>query len=139
MSQLGAPGSVGIPFTQPLSSKMNVIHIRGTVTKVMQDFFNTTLQAWHMHFDVRIDTDLNDSNQNLPGQNVFLAVRYGDSMGYAKRIDNLQVNVPIEVQGEYIDASKASPAVDNSNPTLPVLHFTHHPVGFIVYQGVRYS
>jgi hypothetical protein len=128
---------VGIPFHQPQKTQRDIVHVRGTVTRIFGDANNG--QADHMHFDVKIDTDLGNSSDNLPGQEVFLAVRYGDQMGLSKPIDNLQTNTPIEIQGEYISADKAFAGPDNSTPKLPVLHFTHHPLGFIVYNGLKYS
>jgi hypothetical protein len=37
-----------------------------------------------------------------------------------------------------LDAS-AWPTEDNRNPVLPVLPFTHRPVGYVKYQGQYYS
>lgn len=74
------------------------------------------------------------------GQQVFCAIRYGDSMGLKERIVGLNkhsVGHTIVMQGEYIDKSHAFPSHDN--PDDPVIHFTHHPVGDIVYNGKKYE
>ncbi len=61
---------------------------------------------------------------------LFVAVRFGDDVG-------LQDPVPFEIggrtrlQGEYIDEMDAYRTQDN--PGLAVLHFTHHPAGFVEY------
>ena len=73
------------------------------------------------------------------GTEVFLAVRFGDNEGLAQEIPGLQAGQPIEAQGEYISEATAYPTEDNSNPILPVLHFTHHPVGYVLYHGQYYS
>ena len=52
---------------------------------------------------------------------------------------DLKAGEPIELQGEYIPIASAYPTDDNSDPVLPVLHFTHHPVGYVMYKGVHYS
>jgi hypothetical protein len=66
-------------------------------------------------------------------------VRFGDNEGLDHEIDGLASGHPIEVQGEYIDLGPAYPTEDNTNPVLPVLHFTHHPVGYMLYEGEYYS
>ena len=70
---------------------------------------------------------------------MFVAVRFGDTEGLDSQVVDLRAGQPIEIQGEYIDEAHAYPTQDNHNPTLPVLHFTHHPVGYIRYEGVFYS
>jgi hypothetical protein len=77
--------------------------------------------------------------QSLVGTEVFVAVRFGDNEGLAEEIPGLQAGQPIEVQGEYIPEANAYPTDDNSSPVLPVLHFTHHPVGYVRYAGQYYS
>lgn len=68
-----------------------------------------------------------------------MAVRFGDSEGLDAEIPDLTVGNPIEIQGEYIDVAGVYPTQDNENPVLPVLHYTHHPVGFLKYEGTYYS
>ena len=117
------PHSVGAPLAC----------VQGTISKVFlnPEFHHT---AEHQQFVIKIDSVV-----NLVGTEVFVAVRYGDSEGLAQEIPGLQVGQPIEAQGEYIAQASAYPTADNNNPVLPVLHFTHHPVGFVLYQGHTYS
>jgi hypothetical protein len=71
---------------------------------------------------------------------VFVALRFGDRDGLNHPIRGLHPGQPIELQGEYIDSGHAYPTQDNEgHPPLPVLHFTHHPVGYVVYDGQRYD
>ena len=61
-------------------------------------------------------------------EDVFLAVRVGDSMGITKPIVGLVAGVGLKVQGEWIPRDKA---FAHGGEKLSVLHFTHHPLGFI--------
>jgi endonuclease G len=62
------------------------------------------------------------------GEDVFLAVRVGDSMGITKPIHGLVAGVGLHVQGERIPRDKA---FAHGGERMSVLHFTHHPLGFI--------
>jgi endonuclease G len=62
---------------------------------------------------------------------VFLAVRIGDSMGITKPIEGLVVGVGLKVQGEWIPRDRAQA---HGGRPMSVLHFTHHPLGFICVQ-----
>ncbi|MFL9866271.1 hypothetical protein PQR67_19015 [Paraburkholderia fungorum] len=122
------------------SQSAPLLCVQGTISKVFlnPEFHNN---ANHQHFVIRIDKVLkfDGGTQNLTGTEVFVAVRFGDSEGLAHEIPGLQAGQPIEAQGEYISDATAYPTQDNSNPVLPVLHFTHHPVGYVKYQGQTYS
>lgn len=117
--------------------------VQGTISKVFDGPENHH-GANHQQFVIRIDTVVKfegstQTSQSLVGTEVFVAVRFGDNEGLAHEIPGLQAGQPIEAQGEYIPEASAYPTEDNSNPVLPVLHFTHHPVGYVKYQGQYYS
>ena len=76
--------------------------------------------------DAHVATDLNKSLTNA--LDVFLAIRIGDSMGIAKPIPGLKVGLPLHLQGEWIPKDKAQA---HGGRKMSVLHFTHHPVGFV--------
>lgn len=97
--------------------------------------------ANHQHFTVKIDKVLrfDGGDQDITGQTVFIAVRFGDTEGLDREIGGLEEGKPIEIQGEYISAGEAYPTEDNADPVLPVIHFTHHPVGYVSYDGEYYS
>jgi hypothetical protein len=97
--------------------------------------------ANHQHFTVKINSIVRFDGGTAPpvGTVVFVAVRFGDSEGLDSEIVGLAAGKPIELQGEYIDAAGAYPTEDNTDPVRPVLHFTHHPVGFVDYDGTHYS
>ena len=114
--------------------------VQGTIVKVFASPENHH-GANHQHFVIKIDQVLKFEGgvQNLVGTEVFVAVRFGDNEGLAQEIPGLQAGQPIEAQGEYIPEASAYPTADNVNPVLPVLHFTHHPVGYVKYEGQYYS
>ncbi|HEY1995936.1 hypothetical protein [Paraburkholderia sp.] len=114
--------------------------VQGTVTRVFDGPENHH-GANHQQFVIKIDkvVKFEGGTENLVGTLVFVAVRFGDDEGLAHEIPNLQAGQPIEAQGEYIPDAQAYPTQDNQNPVLAVLHFTHHPVGYVLYQGQYYS
>jgi endonuclease G, mitochondrial len=59
---------------------------------------------------------------------VRVAVRFGDSQGIADRIRGIRRDVELRLKGEWITAQDA---YDVGGEDLPVLHFTHDPLGFI--------
>jgi endonuclease G len=62
------------------------------------------------------------------GDDVFLAIRIGDSMGITRPIEGLVVGVGLDVKGEWIPRDQAQA---HGGEAMSVLHFTHHPLGFI--------
>jgi hypothetical protein len=124
----------------PNSAKGPLAHVRGTIVAVLHEDDDVN-GGKHQHFQffVAQTISIQGSNEDITGQTLFVAVRFGDAEGLPKPIEGLVAGGQIEAQGEYIDAMRAQPGPDNENPVLPVLHFTHHPVGFILYEGVRYE
>ena len=107
-------------------------HVRATVSKTFPDRVSHD-GAEHQHLWI-------DNLQALDGGgdyagNVFVAVRITEG-GIGTDIPFV-VGTPVELQGMFIPADQAEPGPDNQG--LPVLHFTHHPVGFIVYDDRRYE
>jgi hypothetical protein len=121
----------------PLSLRGPVVHVKGTVKKVEDDAIHHGVG--HLHFLISIDEILSieGASADVVKGETFCAVRYGDHMGLSKRIEDLKEGEPIEMQGEYIDRNHAYHSI--GNPGDPVLHFTHHPVGFVIYGGKRYE
>ncbi|WP_338134883.1 hypothetical protein [Paenibacillus alvei] len=92
------------------------MHVKATIVKVYPD--RERRGAMHQHFDV-------------------VAIRYGDHMGLAEPISGIAEGQEIELQGEYIDHGHAYATEDNRDRS-PVIHFTHRPVGYVIYQGKEY-
>ncbi|HJZ53309.1 MAG TPA: hypothetical protein VKE74_00030 [Gemmataceae bacterium] len=61
-------------------------------------------------------------------EDVFVAIRIGDSMGIMEPIKGLVAGVGLNLKGEWIPRDKASA---HGGRPMSVLHFTHHPLGFI--------
>lgn len=107
-------------------------HVAAVVSKVFPDRFNHD-GAEHQHVWIDDVTGL-DGGPGYDG-NVFVAIRVtqggiGHDIPFAE-------GTPIELQGDWIPADEATAGQDD--PDLPVLHFTHKPVGFVRYQGQQYD
>lgn len=77
--------------------------------------------------DNAIDNDVRDCITH--SSKVFLAVRYGDNEGLSQPIDgNINQGDKLHLKGQWITAEKA---YAHAGEKTSVLHFTHHPVGFI--------
>jgi len=66
---------------------------------------------------------------------VFVAIRVTEG-GIGTDIP-FKTDTPVEMQGMFIPADEAEPGPDNEG--LPVLHFTHGPVGFVKYNDHIYK
>lgn len=62
------------------------------------------------------------------GEDVFVAIRIGDSMGITEPIQGLVAGVGLNLKGEWIPKERAQ---SHGGEPMSVLHFTHHPLGFI--------
>ncbi|KEQ21787.1 hypothetical protein ET33_33645 [Paenibacillus tyrfis] len=124
----------------PLSLHAPVVHVKATIIKVFPD--RERSGAMHQHFDVKINEliSIKGADASLVDKNseTFVAIRYGDNLGLPEPINGITEGQEIELQGEYIDHNHAYPTEDNREK-YPVIHFTHRPVGFVVYQGKEYQ
>ncbi len=107
-------------------------HAEATVSKLFPDRVSHD-GAEHQHLWI-------DSLQALDGAsdyagNVFVAIRVTEG-GIGTDIP-FELGTPVEMQGLLIPANEADPGPDNAG--LPVLHFTHRPVGFVEYDQERYE
>ena len=57
-----------------------------------------------------------------------IAIRIGDSMGIQDDILGLEDGVGLKLKGEWIPRERAR---SHGGRPMSVLHFTHHPLGFI--------
>jgi len=74
-----------------------------------------------------IEADMNRCLQDKAP--VFVAVRYGDKMGISQPIQQgLDEGNVLHIKGVWIPEDKA---YSHGGEKMSVLHFTHHPVGFI--------
>ncbi len=79
-------------------------------------------------------TSLNQDGFSYAG-NVFVAIRITEG-GIGQEIP-FEEGRKVEMQGMFIPADQAT--AGPNDPGLPVLHFTHKPVGFVVYDGKTYD
>lgn len=91
----------------------------------------------HQHFYIYIEEILEGDATLVDNTTVFVAVHYGDPDGIAAPVPNLVPGQPIVARGKFVPARQAYKTQDN--PGYPVLHFTHHPIGYIIYDGVKYE
>jgi hypothetical protein len=122
----------------PLSLHGPVVHVKSIIKKVEEDIQNDQ-GDWHQHFIVHSIQviDIEGADKSLVTDEAFCAIRYGDNLGLKERIPGLKEGEEIELKGEYIDKNHALKGI--GNPGDPVIHFTHHPVGFVNYQGEHYE
>ena len=121
-----------------------VVVVEATIVKY--EGIKQSQGAEHQHFLIHIDVleevlgapiSLVKVSKDQQQADAFIAVRFGDSMGLHEPIPGLKDGTKLVVRGEYIDESKAYPSPDN--PGLAVIHFTHHPVGFIEVGDKQYD
>jgi hypothetical protein len=120
---------------------MPLLRVQGTIIKVFASPEHHH-GANHQQFIVRVDQILKVEgiDQSAIGREIFVATRFGDDEGLDHEIEGLREDTSIELQGEYVDSAHAYKTEDNDgDPPLPVLHFTHHPVGYVIYDGEHYS
>jgi hypothetical protein len=107
-------------------------HIEATVSRVFPDRSSHD-GAEHQHIWIDKVKALDDG-PDYAG-NVFVAIRVNDG-GIGTDIP-FEVDTPVEMQGMWIPADQAYHGEDNEG--LPVLHFTHRPVGFVEYEDEEYE
>ncbi|HEY2132697.1 MAG TPA: hypothetical protein VGH36_06945 [Acetobacteraceae bacterium] len=107
-------------------------HVKAVITRIFPDRYAHD-GAEHQHVWIGQVTAL-DGGADYAG-NVFVAIRVNEG-GVGEDIP-FQENHPVEMQGDWIAASQATAGQDD--PGLPVLHFTHRPVGFVRYEGEQYD
>jgi len=116
-----------------------LIRVKGTIAKLFASPGNHH-GANHQHLILGV-TDITLA-EGIDAQDVerqlFIAIRFGDNDGLEDPIPFEQGGAA-EMQGEYINQAEAYPTEDNDNPKRAVLHFTHHPVGFVLYGNQYYS
>jgi hypothetical protein len=93
----------------------------------------------HQIIAVAVDLVLEDDKRAglAEGEVVVVAIRYGDPSGFARPVPGLAVGELISVCGVYVAAEEAYAQPDGEQ--LPVIHFTHRPLGWVEYRGKRYE
>ena len=108
--------------------------------EISDDFLGCALDqkgAHHQHFYVDIKRVMDGDAELVEGKPVFVSVRYGDEEGLPEPIPGLLPGRPVIIRGKYIPSDEAYETDDN--PGLPVLHFTHRPIGYVIFCGIKYD
>jgi endonuclease G len=126
---------------RPKPRKRAVIEVEATVVRVFADDLKGSR---HQHFTIRITevlivdeaakADLADVQSR--GAEIHIAARFGDSQGIPDRVPGIVTDAVVRIKGEYIPAEAA---YDIGGEDMPVLHFTHDPLGFICNETECYS
>lgn len=76
------------------------------------------------------DPDVEDDLQRVinDSERVFLSVRFGDRMGLPTPVPGVENGSTLRVRGEWITRDRA---YAHGGEKLSVIHFTHHPLGFV--------
>lgn len=91
----------------------------------------------HLYVQITAVADNPDGADVQVGQRVQVAIHYGDAAGLPGPVPGLRVGEPITCRGRWVPLAQAYPSPDGEH--LPVIHYTHHPLGWVLYQGTRYS
>lgn len=93
-------------------------------------------EGLHQHLLVTVrsvelgDKDVADDLQRVIAENerVFVAIRFGDHLGLAQPVPGLSQGVSVRLKGEWIPRDKA---YMHGGEKMSVIHFTHHPLGYV--------
>lgn len=115
-----------------------VVTVVGLITEIDPDRRSAS-GARHQIFSVRVDEIRSDAGRSgvSVGEVVNVAVRYGDATGLANPVPRMAVGQEISLCGSYIVLQSAYPEADGDRNA--VIHYTHHPVGWVEYQGRLYQ
>jgi hypothetical protein len=114
------------------SGRGTLRHVKATVSRKFPDrVAHDGAEHQHIWIDALQALDGGDDYQD----NVFVAIRITEG-GIGEDIP-FQTGQEVELQGEWIPEEDAVAGEDN--PGLPVLHFTHRPVGFVRYHDRQYD
>jgi hypothetical protein len=127
-------GSLPAP---PKDDRGIIVRVRGVIQQVEPDVESHGVHHHHLLVgQIEVLKVWNGTQQEV-GDEVFVSIRFDDSLGLPGPIPDLKAGQPIELQGRYIPKNEAYPSV--GNPGDPVIHETHHPFGYVVYDGQLYK
>jgi hypothetical protein len=107
--------------------------------------YHTTIYTYppprHMHFMVEVREIIHAPANKLPlsvGDDIFVAIRFGDGEGLSGHIPGLQVKDEIMLRGDFLGQTESFQHRGREKG-MPVLHYCHHPHGYVEHNKVRYS
>lgn len=133
----GTDGSAAPLSAPPSGDKAVLVRVDAVIDRVEAD--EHTNDGSHQQFlvkDVQVMKVWNGTQADV-ADHAYVAIRYGDSDGLQNPIFNLQPGQSITLQGRYIPAADAYPS--SANPGYAVIDETHHPFGFVIYDGQMYD
>ena len=114
----------------------NIIEVQARISKVLTPNPASTTHASHEIFFVDILKIIENPDVVDESNSVEVAKRYSDREGL-RPILELKEGEPITIRGVYIPKEQSYLGPDGEHH--PVLHWTHHPIGWIEYQGQCYE
>jgi subtilase family serine protease len=114
-----------------------VVRVKAVIASVEPDVVQSGVHHHHLIVSNIQVEHIEGADASVVQPEAFVAIRYGDKYGLQGPIPGLAAGQPIELQGQYVPINQTYPSV--GNPGDPVIHFTHHPVGFVKYQGNLYE
>ncbi|WP_067621476.1 S53 family peptidase [Alicyclobacillus acidiphilus] len=121
----------------PRSDKGVLVRVEAVIDKVEAD--EHTSDGSHQQLlvrDVQVLKVWNGTQEDIDSQ-AYVAIRYGDADGLPSQVPGLAPGQSITLQGRYIPAADAYPSA--ANPGYAVIDETHHPFGFVIYNGQMYQ
>ncbi|MCL6632587.1 MAG: S53 family peptidase [Alicyclobacillus herbarius] len=113
-----------------------IVRVKAVIQRVEADVHHDGASHHHLLIDnIRVLKVWNGTQWEVADK-AFVAIRYGDELGLPGPIPNLAAGQTIELQGRYIPQNDVYPSV--GNPGEAVIDETHHPFGFVVYEGQMY-
>jgi endonuclease G len=123
--------------------KRNVVEVNANLrVRESDDLDNNGGKPYRLRIQVtkilanatEVSTDLKDAQKT--GRDIFLAIRFGDAMGIHDKIKGLTAKAQLHLKREWITKEKTH---DHGGEKMSVLHFTHHPLGFICTEVKCYA
>lgn len=133
---LAVRGSDG-SLSPPVRDREFLVRVVAVIQSVEQDVEHHGAYHHHLLLNQIEVLKVWNGTQLEVAEKAFVAIRYGDSLGLPGPIPGLAPGQPIELQGRYIPQNQAYPSL--GNPGDAVLDETHHPFGFVFYEGQIYS
>jgi hypothetical protein len=111
-----------------------MVHVKGRIEEILQDDQYGLKHQCVVLCDVKVLRIAGDSTAEIKPR-VLCTIRYGEDLG-TDRIRGLALGDEVEVQGEYLSEAVSPSAYERQ---LPVIHYTHKPMGFVVHDEHRYE
>ncbi|UHA73786.1 hypothetical protein [Paenibacillus sp. 481] len=114
-----------------------VIQMQAFIKQVGEDIQVHEVRYHQLHIHEIVVINAEGIKVSEISKEMDVVIRYGDSDGIAAPIEGLEAGKSLELKGVYLEQNgDAYPSLAAAGP---VLHYTHQPIGYIVYNGQRYE